>query len=147
MPPHEIGQRIGGAWLRHTCGQCPFCTSGHENLCEQSQFTGYHADGGYAEYAVLPEAFAYQIPQVFGDVEASPLLCAGIIGYRALKRSCLPKGGRLRVVRFRILGAPSDPNRPASRLVVYVATRDVRHQELAKSMGAAWAAAGRRRCP
>jgi len=135
----KLGQRVGGAWLRHTCGQCQFCKSGRENLCEKSQFTGYHADGGYAEFAVLPEAFAYDVPEVFGDVEAAPLLCAGIIGYRALKRCCLPKGGRLALYGFgssahvliqiaRRRGSP-----------VYVATRDARHQELARSMGAEWA--------
>ncbi len=96
----RIGQRVGGAWLRSTCGHCPFCTTGHENLCEQSQFTGYHADGGYAEYAVIPEAFAYDLPPVFGDVDASPLLCAGIIGYRALKRCNLPPRGRLALYGF-----------------------------------------------
>src|SRR5512135_45290 len=81
------GDRAGIAWLRHTCGICRHCRDGRENLCESSLFTGYHADGGYAEHAVVPEAFAYAIPPVFGDAEATPLLCAGIIGYRALQRS------------------------------------------------------------
>src|SRR5262249_32498462 len=79
------GTRVGVAWLRRTCGTCAYCTSGRENLCPQAEFTGYHADGGYAEYTVAPQAYAYPLPPVFTDAEAAPLLCAGIIGYRALK--------------------------------------------------------------
>jgi propanol-preferring alcohol dehydrogenase len=89
----HVGQRVGVAWLRHTCGGCPFCRSGRENLCEDSQFTGYHADGGYAEYAIVPEDYAYELPTAFYDVKAAPLLCAGIIGDRALQRSQLPPEG------------------------------------------------------
>src|SRR5262245_28655075 len=89
----SVADRVGVAWLRWTCGECRFCRAGRENLCERAQFTGYHADGGYAEYAVVPEAFAYPIPDVFGDAEAAPLLCAGIIGYRALRLSAVPPGG------------------------------------------------------
>src|SRR5438477_793591 len=88
----KIGQRVGIAWLRHTCGQCRFCTAGRENLCPYSQYTGYHADGGFAEYAVAPEDFVYAIPAQFDDAHASPLLCAGIIGYRALLRSNVRDG-------------------------------------------------------
>src|SRR5439155_26114086 len=91
----KIGQRIGIAWLRHTCGECRFCTRGRENLCELSRYTGYHEDGGYAEYAIVPEDFAYEIPEAFEDETAAPLLCAGIIGYRSLKRANLPPGGTL----------------------------------------------------
>ena len=80
-----------------TCGACTFCASGRENLCERAEFTGYHADGGFADYAVVPAAFAYRIPAAFSDVDAAPLLCAGIIGYRALKRSDVPHGGRLAI--------------------------------------------------
>lgn len=89
----KAGDRVGVAWLRYTCGVCRFCVSGRENLCPYSEYTGYTADGGYAEYAVVREDFAYEIPEVFSDVEAAPLLCSGIIGYHALKRSCLPEGG------------------------------------------------------
>jgi len=134
-----IGQRVGGAWLRQTCGRCPFCATGRENLCEQSRFTGYHADGGYAQYAIIPEAYAYEIPTVFGDVEAAPLLCAGIIGYRALKRSRLLPGTRLGLYGF---GSSAHIVIQIARhrgCEVYVATRDARHQELARRMGAAWA--------
>src|SRR5437016_7684657 len=86
------GDRVGVAWLRGVCGECGFCRSGRENLCESAQFTGLHVDGGYAEYAVVPESFAYRVPEVFGDQEATPLLCAGIIGYRALKLSGVRPG-------------------------------------------------------
>src|SRR5690349_7211397 len=88
------GDRIGIAWLRGTCGRCRWCRSGRENLCRDARFTGWDADGGYAEYAVVPEAFAYRLPPALGDGEAAPLLCAGIVGYRALKRAELPPGGR-----------------------------------------------------
>jgi propanol-preferring alcohol dehydrogenase len=88
-----LGQRIGIAWLRHTCGQCRFCRRGAENLCVAPQFTGWDADGGYAEYAVVDEAYAYELPHEFDDTQAAPLLCAGIIGDRALQRSQLPPEG------------------------------------------------------
>jgi propanol-preferring alcohol dehydrogenase len=132
------GQRIGVAWLRWTCGRCRFCTTGRENLCESARFTGYQADGGYAEYAVVPEDFAYEIPDVFSDVEAAPLLCAGIIGYRALRRSQLPAGGRMGLYGF---GSAAHlliqivRHRGAE---VYVVARDEQHRELARQMGAVW---------
>jgi propanol-preferring alcohol dehydrogenase len=88
------GDRVGIAWLQRVCGRCEFCTSRRENLCPSAQFTGYHVDGGYAEYAVVPESFAYPIPQAFTDEEAAPLLCAGIIGYRALRLSGVKPGQR-----------------------------------------------------
>jgi len=133
-----VGDRVGVAWLRKTCGTCRFCTSGRENLCESARFTGYHADGGYAEYAVVPEAFAYPIPEPFGDVDAAPLLCAGIIGYRALKRSELPLGGRLALYGF---GSSAHVVIQIARhrgSEVYVVTRGERHRRLAREMGAVW---------
>jgi propanol-preferring alcohol dehydrogenase len=132
------GQRIGVAWLRWTCGQCRFCTSGRENLCERARFTGYHADGGYAQYAVVPEDFAYEIPAVFSDLEAAPLLCAGIIGYRALLRSRLPPGGRLAMYGFGSSAHVLLPIALHRGCQVYVVTRDEKHRELARQMGAAW---------
>lgn len=135
----QVGQRVGVAWLRHTCGVCEYCTTGRENLCPQACFTGYHADGGYAEYAVVPEAFAYSIPEPFSDVEAAPLLCAGIIGYRSLQRSRLPRGGTLAIFGF---GSSAHvviqiaQHRGAS---VYVVTRGQKHQQFARDMGAVWA--------
>ncbi len=97
---YRPGDRVGVAWLRGTCGACGYCATGRENLCGESVYTGYHRDGGYAEAAVVREDFAYAIPAGFDDAEAAPLLCAGIIGYRALKRADLPPGGRLLLVGF-----------------------------------------------
>ncbi len=135
----EVGQRVGVAWLRWTCGRCGYCSAGRENLCEAARFTGYHADGGYAEYAVVPEDFAYAIPDAFSDVDAAPLLCAGIIGYRALKRSHLPHGGKLALFGF---GSSAHVVIQIARhrgCKVYVVTRGEKHAELARRMGAAWA--------
>src|SRR5438046_2509582 len=96
----HIGQRIGIAWLRHVDGTCEFCRRGRENLCRDSRYTGYDADGGYAEYAVVPEDFAYELPQTFADEQIAPLLCGGLIGYRALERATVPENGRLPPVWF-----------------------------------------------
>jgi propanol-preferring alcohol dehydrogenase len=96
----EIGQRAGIAWLRGTCGSCRWCRSGDENLCVAPSFTGWDADGGYAEWAVVDEAYAYSLPDSFDDEHAAPLLCAGIIGYRALRRAEVPPGGRLGIYGF-----------------------------------------------
>jgi alcohol dehydrogenase, propanol-preferring len=95
-----VGERIGVAWLRHTCGRCRFCLRGDENLCVAPRFTGWDDDGGYADSAVVEEDYAYRIPASFDDEHAAPLLCAGIIGYRALRRSLLPPGGRLGIYGF-----------------------------------------------
>ena len=132
------GDRVGIAWLRRTCGACDACRRGRENLCEQSEFTGYHADGGFADYAVVPEAFAYAMPPIFGDAEAAPLLCAGIIGYRALKRSDVPPGGRLGIYGF---GASAHVTLQVARArgcEVFVCTREASHRELARRLGATW---------
>jgi propanol-preferring alcohol dehydrogenase len=134
----RAGDRVGIAWLRRTCGACDACRRGRENLCERSEFTGYHADGGFADYAVVPEAFAYAMPPIFGDVEAAPLLCAGIIGYRALKRSDVPPGGRLGIYGF---GASAHVTLQVARArgcEVFVCTREASHRELARRLGATW---------
>ena len=94
------GERIGVPWLRRTCGRCRFCLRGDENLCVAPAFTGWDADGGYAEAAVVDERYAYRLPDAFDDRHAAPLLCAGIIGYRALRRAALPPGGRLGIYGF-----------------------------------------------
>ena len=133
-----IGERVGIAWLRHTCGRCAYCTIGRENLCPDARFTGYDADGGYAEYATVPEAFAYRIPEAFADDQAAPLLCAGIIGYRSLERALVPPGGRLLMVGF---GSSAHVVMHIARhrgYEVYVATRGAGHRELARELGAAW---------
>jgi propanol-preferring alcohol dehydrogenase len=135
----KTGERIGIAWLRHTCGQCDFCAHDRENLCESSQYTGYHADGGYAEYAVVPADFAYRIPDQFDDVAAAPLLCAGIIGYRALRRANVPDNGTLALYGF---GSSAHIVIQIARhrgYRVFVVSRGESHQELARDMGAEWA--------
>ncbi|MBN2580226.1 MAG: zinc-dependent alcohol dehydrogenase family protein [Pirellulales bacterium] len=132
------GQRVGVAWLRHTCGKCRFCTAGKENLCASTLFTGYHADGGYAEYTVAPEAFCYEIPAAFSDHEAAPLLCAGIIGYRALKRCNPQPGGRLALYGFGSSAHVVIQIALHRGCEVYVVTRGEKHRELARRMGARW---------
>jgi propanol-preferring alcohol dehydrogenase len=143
----RIGERVGVAWLRHTCGTCGFCRSERENLCEHSRFTGYHVDGGYAEYAVVPEDFAHPLPAVFTDSQAAPLLCAGIIGYRALKRCNLPAGGKLALFGF---GSSAHVVLQIARhhgCEVYVVTRAEPHVALARSLGATWAGTDAKRLP
>ena len=132
------GERVGIAWLQGTCGQCDFCKSERENLCPAARFTGYQIDGGYAEYAVVPARFAYPIPEVFADEEAAPLLCAGIIGYRALRLSGIRPGQRLGLYGF---GASAHIAIQIARhrgCEVYVCSLRPRHQALAREMGAAW---------
>ncbi|MBH0199912.1 MAG: zinc-dependent alcohol dehydrogenase family protein [Nitrospira sp.] len=132
------GDRVGIAWLQDTCGQCQFCTSGRENLCETARFTGYQVDGGYAEYAVVPERLAYPIPPIFSDDEAAPLLCAGIIGYRALRLSGIQPGQRLGLYGF---GASAHIAIQIARhwgCQVYVNSLKAEHQQLARQLGAVW---------
>jgi alcohol dehydrogenase, propanol-preferring len=140
-----VGQRVGIAWLHHTCGECRFCTSGRENLCERPDFTGWTVNGGYAEYASVPAPFAYSIPNGFGDLQAAPLLCAGIIGYRSLRLTgigALPRGwagARLGIYGFGAAGHVVIQLARARGADVYVCTRDrERHQALAAELGAVW---------
>jgi len=132
------GDRVGIAWLRWTCGRCPFCRSGSENLCDGSRYTGYHEHGGYAERAVVPEDFAYALPSTFFDLEAAPLLCAGIIGYRALRRSAVAEGGRLALYGFGSSAHVAIQIARHRRCEVFVATRGAQHRDLARRLGAAW---------
>jgi len=132
------GDRVGIPWLHSTCGVCQYCRRGLENLCEQARFTGYHAHGGYAEATVVSEAFAYHLPNQFTDVEAAPLLCAGVIGYRALRLSNVQPGERLGLYGF---GASAHVVIQLARhqgCEVYVFTRAAGHGELARKLGAAW---------
>ncbi len=134
----QEGDRVGIAWLQKTCGSCQFCTSGRENLCLHAQFTGYHVDGGYAEYAVVPEQFAYPIPASFADDEAAPLLCAGIIGFRALRLSGVKPGQRLGLYGF---GASAHITIQVARhweCPVYVCSLREEHRALARELGAVW---------
>jgi propanol-preferring alcohol dehydrogenase len=134
-----LGARVGIAWLGRTCGTCPYCARGRENLCPAARFTGWHADGGYADYAVVDERFAYAVPAALGDVEAAPLLCAGIIGYRALRLAEVPPGGRLGLWGFGSSAHVTLQVARARGMEVYVATREATHRALALRLGAAWA--------
>lgn len=132
------GDRVGIAWLQATCGQCEFCRNGRENLCTRATFSGYHINGGYAEYALVSEAFIYPIPPVFSDEEAAPLLCAGIIGYRALRLSGIQPGQRLGMYGF---GASAHITIQVARhwgCSVYVCSLREEHRALAGELGAAW---------
>jgi propanol-preferring alcohol dehydrogenase len=132
------GDRVGIAWLQATCGRCEFCRSGRENLCLQAVFTGYHRDGGYADYAVAPASFLYPIPGEFTDVEAAPLLCAGIIGFRALRLSGVQPGQRLGLYGF---GASAHITIQVAKhwgCEVYVCSLREEHQALARELGAVW---------
>jgi alcohol dehydrogenase, propanol-preferring len=131
-----VGDRIGIAWLRGTCGRCRWCRTGRENLCPDAVFTGWDADGGYAELAVVPEAFAYRLPAALSDVEAAPLLCAGIVGYRALLRAELPPGGRLGIYGFGASASVVAQVAIAQGARVHVLTRSPDAQVLALELGA-----------
>jgi propanol-preferring alcohol dehydrogenase len=132
------GDRVGVPWLHWTCGSCEACRRGDENLCDRARFTGYHVDGGYAEFAVVPEAFACRLPGEVADAAAAPLLCAGIIGYRALKLSDVRPGERLGLFGF---GASASLAIQVARhwgCEVSVFTRSPGHRELAEKLGASW---------
>ncbi len=134
----QEGDRVGIPWLHSTCGKCPYCRKGLENLCESARFTGYHVDGGYAEHAVVPEPYACPLPPNFSDLDAAPLLCAGIIGYRALRLSNVQRGERLGLFGF---GASAHIVIQLARHMgcgVSVITRSGAHQQLALELGAAW---------
>ena len=134
----RAGDRAGIAWLHETCGQCAFCVSGRENLCPNARFTGLHVDGGYAGYAIARADFAYRIPDTYSDEAVAPLLCAGIIGYRALRLSRIEPGGRIGLYGF---GASAHIALQIARhwgCEVYVITRNAAHRALAEELGAAW---------
>jgi propanol-preferring alcohol dehydrogenase len=131
------GDRVGVPWLAHTCGTCRFCRSARENLCTAPLFTGWDLDGGYAEYAVVDESYAYRVPDVFSDEEAAPLLCAGIIGYRALRRANLPAGGRLGIYGFGGSAHLTAQIALAEGARVHVLTRSPEARTLARELGAA----------
>lgn len=133
----DEGERVGVAWLASTCGSCRFCRSGRENLCMTPTFTGWDHDGGYAEFVVVDEAYAYRLPDTFDDLRAAPLLCAGIIGYRALRRADLPPGGRLGVYGFGASAHLAAQVAIASGATVHVMTRSADARALALCLGAA----------
>lgn len=148
IPGHEVvgevvtghagfdpGDRVGIAWLRHTDGTCPYCRRGNENLCPASTYTGWDADGGYAEFATVPAEFAHRLPDDLDPVEAAPLLCAGIIGYRALRRTDLPRGGRLGIYGFGGSAHLTAQLALAEGARVHVMTRDESARDLAAALG------------
>jgi alcohol dehydrogenase, propanol-preferring len=134
----SIGDRVGVAWLHETCGVCPFCRRGEENLCERARFTGWTADGGYADWLTVPEGFAVHLPDELTDLEAAPLLCAGVIGYRALRRAEVEPGERVGLMGF------GSSAHLVLQLLAYwgcdtvVLTRGARHRALARELGASW---------
>ncbi len=132
-----VGDRVGIAWLRHTCGACKYCLRGLENLCPRSKYTGWDADGGYAEYATVPADYALRLPENYTDEETAPLLCAGIIGYRSLQRAQLPPGGHLGIYGFGGSAHIAAQVALARGAEVHVMTRDPAAQELARALGAA----------
>ncbi|GGK72327.1 zinc-binding alcohol dehydrogenase family protein [Mangrovihabitans endophyticus] len=138
---HAVGDRVGVAWLRHTDGTCRYCRSGRENLCPASRYTGWDADGGYADLTCVPEDFAYALPDGYADAELAPLLCAGIIGFRALRRAALPPGGRLGIYGFGASAHLTAQVAIAQGATVHVLTRGAGARELAVELGAASAGA------
>lgn len=140
---YQIGERVGVAWIFSACGKCEFCSRGLENLCADFKATGRDIPGGYAEYMVVDENFAYRIPSVFSDVEAAPLLCAGAIGYRSLKLVNLLPGGVLALTGFGASGhlvlKMARYLYPDSKIITFARSRE--EQEFAKTLGAIWAGA------
>ena len=135
----KVGDRVGSTWLYSACGECEYCLNGLENLCDNARFTGLHADGGYAEYAVLKANYAVKMPEGFSDLQAAPLLCAGIIGYRSLRLSEIKSGQNLGLYGF---GASAHIALQVARYWgcnVYVFTRSKEHQKHALELGAVWA--------
>ncbi len=141
------GDRVGVAWLASTCGRCRFCRRGDENLCPDATFTGWDHDGGYAEALVADERYVYQLPEGLADEQAAPLLCAGIIGYRALSLTGLPPGGRLGIWGFGGSAHLTAQVAGAQGAELHVATRAPDGQQLARELGAAWVGGGDERPP
>ncbi len=133
-----VGDRVGMAWLHETCGGCRFCAEGSENLCGDARFTGFDAPGGYAEAVLAPAAFVYPIPEGFPDLQAAPLLCAGIIGYRALRCCRVRPGQRLGLYGFGASAHVAIQVALHRGCEVYVFTRSEGHRALARRLGAAW---------
>jgi len=135
---YAAGTRVGIPWLHHTDGTCFYCRSGRENLCDFPEFTGYTVDGGYAEYTVAHEDFVYPIPEGFADLQAAPLLCAGIIGFRCLRVSGVSKGSNLGIYGFGAAGHVCVQVARHWGCKVFVCTREEKHRRLAAELGAAW---------
>lgn len=134
----ELGMRVGVPWLRHTCGGCEYCRGGKENLCASARFTGYHADGGFAEYVVAPVRYVYKVPERMEAEKIAPLLCSGIIGYRALVQSGVKPGQTLALFGYGSSAHIAHQVAQHLGVRVVVATRGVAHQQLARDLGAEW---------
>jgi propanol-preferring alcohol dehydrogenase len=144
---YKKGERVGVAWLYSSCGLCKFCKMGLENLCENAKFTGFHVNGGYEEYMIVREDYAYPIPDNFSDENAAPLLCAGIIGYRSFRLSNIKPGQKLGLFGF---GASAHIVIQIANVLgcdVYVFTRSEKHREHARKLGAKWVGDARDICP
>lgn len=143
----DIGDRVGVPWLGHTCGHCEYCRADHENLCENAAFTGYQIDGGYAQYTVADAAYCFTIPDVFSDVEAAPLLCAGLIGYRALRMA--GDGQRLGFYGFGAAAhiAAQIANHRGQQVYAFTREGDKAGQAFARELGAVWAGGSLQRPP
>jgi len=141
------GERVGMAWLYHTCGKCKYCLEGKENLCENALFTGYHVDGGYAQYTVVSQDFAYPLPKGFSDEESAPLLCAGIIGYRALKLCEIKPKGKLGLYGFGASAHVAIQVAIHWGCEVLVFTRSQEHRKLAENLGAVWTGEAKDKAP
>jgi len=141
------GDRVGLAWLNWTCGKCKYCLAGKENLCENARFTGYHVDGGYAQYTVISQDFAYPIPEGFSDLEAAPLLCGGIIGYRALRLCEIKPQGVLGLYGFGNSAHVAIQVAIHWGCKVFVFTRSKEHQRHAESLGALWTGTSKDKAP
>jgi propanol-preferring alcohol dehydrogenase len=135
---YSPGARVGVPWLHRTCGTCEFCIRGHENLCPKAQFTGWTAMGGYAQFVVASEDFVYPIPESFADLDAAPLLCAGIIGFRALRLAELQAGDTLAIYGFGAAGHVCIQVARHWNIRVVVATHEAKHRDLALQLGAEW---------
>lgn len=133
----RIGDRVGIAWLAGTDRTCVYCRRGAENLCPASTYTGWDLDGGFAEYAVAHADYVYRLPAGYSDGELAPLLCAGIVGYRALRRAELPPGGRLGIYGFGASAHLAAQVARAEGAIVHVMTRSAQARELARALGAA----------
>lgn len=141
----NIGDRVGVAWINWACGRCHFCLAGAENLCAEARWTGKDVGGGYAQYTVVSEDFVYPIPEQFSDLEAAPLLCAGVIGYRALRLSGMTDGKVLGLYGFgasaHIVIQVVKHLYPRSKVFVFTRPGQTDHQDLARKLGADWVGA------
>ncbi len=139
---YQRGDRVGIAWINWACGKCFYCKRGYENLCDQAKWTGFSAPGGYAQYTVVAEDFAYPIPSFFSDIQAAPLLCAGVIGYRALRLTGMEDKQNLGLFGFgasaHLVIQIARYKFPDSKIFVFTRAGQIQHQRLAKKLGADW---------